>query len=533
MSTRVAAIVLPRLACELAVAEREPSRAPLAVVFSEEEDGDTSAAAEVGAVCERARAAGVRPGMRVAEAMARAADLRFERLSRRALVRALGSVAEVAMEFGVTVSISSHAPPLDTVWVDVTGAAHLFGGEPALLDEIESRVAVLGHRARVAIAGGPNLARSFARFAHFDGVPRVSPPGQDKAAVLRLPLSALPLPEGLGAYFDRLGVRTVADLAKLDRAQLVARLEAFTKAERESMPPPFELLAWLEGEDPRPLVPYAPPEVLVEEVGFDDGVETAPQLVFALRNVVSKLSARLVGRRQATGRIDMEIAYDRAIFRLTPSGAIGAEPTERIFVDLPAPLSHTDDLFRAVKAKIERLELAAPAVRIAIALSRITRAPEIQLDLSRDVSVSPDALPALLSELSAEIGTERVGVLSVVDDHRPERRTRLVGVTAAKAGQAVLPLDQIEPGEPVRLLPEPFVLSARPLSSGDTVVIGRDAFVVEKIVFDRRMDCVAWWSNEPCSRDYFRVSLTGASKAEGWVYVDRVTGETSLQGWWE
>lgn len=530
-SPRVAAIVLPRLACELVLADRAPSRAPLAVVFSEE-DEEPSAAAEVGAVCERARAAGIRPGMRVAEAMARAADLRFEHLAPRALVRALGSVAEVAMEFGVTVSISLHAPPLDTVWVDVTGAAHLFGGEAALLDAMEARVDVLGHRARVAIAGGPNLARSFARFAHHEGVPRVSPPGQDKAAVLRLPLSALPLPEGLRAYFNRLGVRTVAELAKLDRAQLVSRLEAFTKAEHRSMPPPFELLAWLEGEDPRPLVPYAPPEVLVEEVGFDDGVETAPQLVFALRGAVSKLSARLVGRRQATGRIDMEIAYDRAIFRLTPSGAIGAEPTERLFVDLPAPLSHTDDLFRAVKAKIERVELAAPAVRITMALSRIARAPEIQLDLSRDVSVSPDALPALLSELSAEIGTERVGVLSVVDDHRPERRTRLVGVTAAKIEQAS-PSDRLEPGEPVRLLPAPLVLSSRPLTVGEAVLIGRDTFLVEGIVFDRRMDSLAWWSNEPCSRDYFRVELAGPSQAQGWVYVDRVTGETCLQGWWE
>lgn len=536
---RVAAIVLPRFACELALANKEHhSRAPLAVVFSEDGE-EESAAAEVGAVCERARAAGVRPGMRVAEAMARTADLRFERVSPRALVRALGTIAEVAMEFGVTVSISLHSPPLDTVWVDVTGAAHLFGGEASLADEIESRIAVLGHRARVAIAGGPNLARAFARFADNEGVSRVSPPGRDKEAVLGLPTSALPLPAGLTAYFARLGVHTVADLARLERAQLVARLEAFTATERLTAPPPHEVLAWLEGQDPRPLVPYAPPEVLVEEVSFEDGVETAPQLVFALRNAVSKLSARLVGRRQATSRIDLEIAYDRAIFRLRPCGAIGADPVAHLFVDLPAPLSHTDDLFRAVKAKTERMELAAPAVRITLALSRIARAPEVQLDLSRDVTVSPDALPALLSELSAEIGTERVGVLSIFDDHRPERRTHLVGVTP-QAGptkkapeQATLSFDRLEPGEPTRLLPEPVVLSRGPLAVGETIFVGRDAYVVERVTFDRRLDSIAWWSKEPCSRDYFRVSLAGPCKADAWVFVDRSNGETRLHGWWE
>ena len=35
-----------------------------------------------------------------------------------------------------------------------------------------------------------------------------------------------------------------------------------------------------------------------EAIGFDDGVEAAEQLVFAVRSLVSRLSARLTGRRQ-------------------------------------------------------------------------------------------------------------------------------------------------------------------------------------------------------------------------------------------
>ncbi len=559
---RIAAVVLPEIACEIARGS-DALPGPLAVVISDEE-GTGEIEGDVGAVCPRAYARGVRPGMRVAEAMARAAELRFARLSPQKLLGALGAAAEVAMEFGATVEVATSSP-LDTVWIDVTGAAHLFGGEDALTGEIEARMATLGHRAHAAIAGGAFASQALARFGRQADVPRVSPPGRDAASLSTLPVATLPIDRDAVAYFARLGVRTLAELARVDRAQLTSRLETFLGAARARdprAPTAAMALSWLDGRDDRPLVPYGPPAVLTEEIGFDDGVETAPQLVFALRHAVSKLSARLVGRRQAANRLDIVIAYDRTIFRLRAAEgghSIAAEPLAACFVDLPAPLSHTDDLFRAVKAKIERLELAAPAVRITLALSRITRAPEVQLDLSRDVSVAPDALPALLSELSAEIGAERVGVLAVGDDHRPEQRTRLVGVfeaderrcaedrrgrvskkptQASKKPTRGACLDRVAPGEPARLLPAPVSLgpaAGAALKPGGTVFVGREVFVVSRARFDRRLDAVAWWSGDPVCRDYLRVTLESARRdaAEAWIYVDRVTGEVMLQGWWE
>ena len=42
--------------------------------------------------------------------------------------------------------------------LDVTGAAHLFGGEAKLLDEIETRLAAQGFAARAALAATPEAA---------------------------------------------------------------------------------------------------------------------------------------------------------------------------------------------------------------------------------------------------------------------------------------------------------------------------------------------------------------------------------------
>lgn len=567
---RVASVVLPELPCELAY-ERHAAWAekPLAVVLEDDDAGASRDAAsspealqgtsEVFAVNRLARARGVRPGMRVSSAMARSAELAFAPVSRRALGVALAVVADSLFEFGAIVE----ARAFDVVSVDVTGGAHLFGGEAKLVEEIASRIRTLGWRASVAISDGPDLATALARHAAEVDVacakpriaPRIAPAGEARATLAPLPIDVLPIDVDALAFFSRLGVRTLADLMRIDRAQLAARLDGFFGRASSSgsgeSPSAKTVLGWLDGRDERPLVPYVPAAVLTDEIAFDDGVETAGQLVFALRGVVSRLSQRLVGRRQATGRIDLRLHYDRTIFRLSgrtdsrvgapdPSTEVAlvcAEPTLALAVDLPSPLSYTDDLFRALKAKLENLALAAPVVRLELALSRIDRAPQVQLDLSRDRSVHPDALPALLSELSAEIGAERVGVLAVHDDHRPELRTRLIGVTESEARERkrehaarreqkraalrttldLLAPRSLEPSEPTRLLPEPLALGLSvggdgrlpALRPGVTIFVGRDMFVVDAIRFDRRLDGVAWWSSVAASRDYLRVTLVG------------------------
>ncbi len=605
---RVVAIVLTDLACKLAC-ERQPAWGglPLAVLLDDGEasgastDGgpeQVSGAGVVFAVSAQARAQGVRPGMQVSAAMARSGELVFASVGARAIHAALGVVAELALEFGATVEVA----PWDTVWVDITGGAHLFGGEAALAREIAQRLDALGWAAQVGIADGPEIARALARFG-FAGALRSAAPGQGRAALAPLPVAALPVDVDAAAFFARLGVLTLGDLMRIDRAQLNGRLDALLaplRARDPRAPDAKTVLGWLDGRDDRPLVPYVAPAILTDQVAFEDGVETAGQLVFAVRGAVSRLSARLTGRRQAAGRLDLLLHYDRTIFRLrradgpatrADAGTVSAEPWCALAVDLPAPLCHTDDLFRAVKAKLEGLELAAPVVRLEIGLSRIDRAPEVQLDLSRDVSVDPDALPALLSELSAEIGAERVGVLATHDDHRPELRTRLEGAVTSSASSRTGPgrrkragrsqLDMfgrspLEPGEPTRLLGEPITLGCSiggdgrlpALRPGITLLVGREPFVVESIRFDRRMDGIAWWSNCAASRDYLRVTLVGdagedgrgdtrrgtvvrgpwksargadateavtasGDVAEAWVYVDRRTGEVFLQGWWE
>lgn len=585
MMRRIVAVVLPQLACEIARRKRiesgAPPGGPIGVIL--EPDGAGPSAIETAvldAVEDEARRYGVRPGQRVTEAAALVASLVVCRVTHGEIDAALGRVAEVALGFGPTAALQiREAPagtprtpwgdaPFDTVWLDATGSAHLVGGEEAMLAEIEERVGALGHRARLSIAGGPRLAQALARWAPgLSGAPgsrgrhpiAPSPPEAAAGSIAPLPLSALPLAPETVSFFLRLGVFTVGDLARLPRAKASARLG----------PRAPEVLELAAGRDGAPLLPYAPPREIIEEVSFEDGVESTEALSFVLKGMSGRASVRLCSRGEACSRVEVSFALDRSIARLRLA-AKGESVDEATFatagfhVDLPAPLADEADLLRTIRAKLERTELLAPATAVRLRLLQIVPAPEVQLDLSRDRAADPDSLPALLAELSAEIGADRVGLLAEEDAHRPEAQSRLVPVSldgsAKKKGKGEEQLsfpgafsekkDPIPP--PARLLPAPIPLGK--VTKGGVVAVGASPkgpggdpqiFAIEKLEFLMRLDGVEWWKKNPASRDYARAWLVsggddrGARKkakaacGEALVYVVRKTGEMFLQGWYE
>ena len=570
---RIAAIVLPQLACEL-VRQRGASpsgRAPLAVILEASPHAAARGAAGrepppatavIHVVDDEARRYGVRPGQRVSEASALVAHLAIHRVGHAEIDAALGRVAEVALALGPTAAIQLSARvepadrsawgrgPYDTVWLDITGAAHLVGGEEALCDELAERLSVLGHRARIAIADGPRIAQALARWAvgsegAADARGVIAPPGRGGEALAPLPVQALPLDSEVASFLVRVGLLRIGDLAKLPRASAAARLG-------KAAP---EVMALTAGYDPAPLVPFEPPRVLEESASFEDGIEAAESLLFVLRGMTSRIGARLAARGEATGLLEVVIPYDRSIAKLRladlarPLSEGEDEEALRFSIELPAPLAEAGDLLRPLKARLEQIDLLAPAVGLSLTASQIAPARRVQLDLSRERSADPDSLPALLAELSAEIGADRVGVLEVVDAHRPEARSRLAQVSTERRPAADPAPIGPPPEAPARMLPRPIPLGQ--VGRGAIVAVDRQLFAIERMRFVMRLDGVEWWTATPVSRDYFKAWLasgppTGGGArpmtlgearpgpaGEAWIYVDRATGEAFLQGWCE
>ena len=554
-SRRILAIVLPELLCEVAAetllikgGKRHPLLdLPLAVITPGE--GEKSAnSVQIRAVNAMARRFGVTAGQTVVEASALLSRLVVREVSRKQAREALVRVAEVALEFGRTVSIelaadeseagvnqsSTDESIADTVWVDITGSAHLRGGEQALAEELEAQIRGLGHQVRVAIADGKWLSRAFARWGHLKKGQRalIVPSGRAREHLANLPVIALPLSRETSSWLVRLGILNIEDLTKLPKKSVTARL-----GERAQ-----KVLDLCEGHDDAPLIGYEPSRTLLEEKSWDEPAEGIEPLRFVLRGLSAKLSARLNGRGHAAQAIELTIQLDRGFARLR-----GIESIVKERFELSVPLWRDHELFRITSSRLERLKLGAPSVGLSLGVPKLTEATGRQLDLSR-VSTGVNGyrgleeLPILLSELGADIGKHNVGILAIQDDHRPEAKSRLASAASiAKGGLHAHPTRgprkarprTSEPASeptraPTRLLPVPLPLDA-PLKVGSTLSVGRQLYSIEKLSFERRLDAVEWWAR-PTGRDYLRLWLEGPRTGlSALVYVERKTGKRYLQ----
>jgi len=566
-SRRVLALILPDLLVELALRQRlaqtpelvAEAHKPLGVVLGDEPDKgapeqlslsvagralapepELPASELLSAVNREAERFGVRARQSIAEASALVSQLVVVKVTRAEVERALGSLAEVALGYGATVALA--AP--DTVWVDITGSAHLFGGEEALAQDLAERVRELGHRVKVAVSVGPELARAFARWSapasrSPSGVTIISP-SRTALAAAELPIQALALePDDLG-YLTRLGLLSLGELARQPRSALAPRLGKDAA----------RVLELCSGEDNTPLAAYQPPRILEEECTWDDAVSGTEPLGFVLRGLTARLSARLCARGEAAELLDVTLLHDPVIARFR-----GVESKSQLHFKLSQPLHREAELRRIVAARLERLKLEAPTVGMRLTVPRLAPMVRRQLSLSElmsgDTTSGEEDLPLVLAELTADIGEEQVGVLSLVDAHRPEAQSKLsaaLSVTSSSskrkgkkprhlpakvAPKASLrktepPIWSRLPSPPTRLLPNPVELSTV-ISAGSTLVLGHTLYTIERLRFEQRLDAVEWWSR-PVARDYLRLWLNSETGGiEALVYVDRHTGRRFLQ----
>ena len=104
-------------------------------------------------------------------------------------------------------------------FLDISGCAHLFGGEKAMLKDMLGRLRAGGFCTWAAIADTPGAAWAFARH----GQRQVIAPGGHRTALLDLPLGGLRLDVTLLDTLRKLGLRTIGCIAGLPRAPLAAR----------------------------------------------------------------------------------------------------------------------------------------------------------------------------------------------------------------------------------------------------------------------------------------------------------------------
>jgi protein ImuB len=167
-----------------------------------------------------AEAAGLRSGMLLTEATAIAPELRAVPQNAPEEAGHLQCLALWCRRYTPWVATNGD----DGLRLDMTGAAHLFGGEAAILRDIRRRFQASGFICRAAIASTPAAARAMARFGR--KALSIIPDGEERTRLSTLPVRALRIVEDKAAALDRLGLHTIGQLLDLPRPQLRARFGA-------------------------------------------------------------------------------------------------------------------------------------------------------------------------------------------------------------------------------------------------------------------------------------------------------------------
>ncbi|MGJ8569644.1 MAG: Y-family DNA polymerase [Hoeflea sp.] len=173
---------------------------------------------------ERARARGVRLNQTLSDARALVPDLdchQADDARNRALVLKIAGWCE---RYTPLVALDA-APEVERnhgLFMDITGCAHLLGGEAALIDDLESRLRAQGFHVRLCLADTPGAAWAMARYSQA----RIIAEGAHGDAILPLSLSGLRLPAAMVVSLGRVGLKTVGCIAGMPRAPLAARFGA-------------------------------------------------------------------------------------------------------------------------------------------------------------------------------------------------------------------------------------------------------------------------------------------------------------------
>ena len=470
------------------------------------------------AVNAAARGVGLRQGQAHADARAIVPNLLSAPAEPEQDRSALHRLALWAERFSPSVGMDAATPGLEGLVLDMTGGAHLFGGEAALLTEIERRLKAAGVPAQAAIADTPGAAWALARFSDA----RIAPEGCTREALAELPVEALRLEERTLKLLRRFGLQRIGDLYGLPRSGLARR---FRSDEGMALVRRFDQALGVEAE-PLQAVRAAPLyrswRLFAEPLIDIDGVG------WALPELVQALSAQL--ERDSRGARKIRLTAFRVDGRTTSLEA-----------GLGAPVFKPDHLIRLFRERgLERLDLGfgADALMVEALKSEATGVRQIDLDRDRD-KAGGEALSALVDRIDAKLGDGAATRPALRESHIPERSEIWSGESSPPpqsggggprsggGGGPHRPLFLFDPPELIETVAE------LPDSAPVRFVWRRVSRKVARAEGPERLSS-EWW-NTPAARtrDYYRVEDEDGRRY--WLYREGLYGRddmTRLPTWW-
>lgn len=463
------------------------------------------------AVDETARALGLGPGQKAADAMALVPNLMTFDHDPVADRVALEALCDWCVRFSPAVAIDG----ADGLFLDITGADHLWGGERDMLVDLVARLARWGVPARAAIADTAGAAWALARFG--DDL-AIAAPGEQRAAIEDLPVAALRLEDAAEAQLPRLGLHRVGQLFALPRAQLAKRFGlGLTLRLDQALGMAAEALSFR-----RPATPW------FDRMAFFEPISAPEDLARVTGDALGLICQRLEAEGRGAKRFEVVFhRLDGQAYPVRASLARIGRDAKRLTKLIVPKLDKVDPGFG-----IEVVTVHAAAVEpLAAAQDRLDTPNGGAGGTSLDETLAP-----LIDRLVNRLGEARVWRADPYESHVPERsvvRNAPLDPPAAAKWNPDRP-------RPVRLFKRPEAITAIAKLPDDPPMSftwrGR-AHRVRRAEGPERIG-QEWWragvgetdTGPGKVRDYYRVEDDVGGRF--WIYRQGLFGEDEAPKWW-
>jgi len=435
--------------------------------------------------------------------------------------------------------------PPDGAMLDITGCAHLFGGEDAMRRDVVRRLHEQGMSARTAIAGTPGAAWALSRYAERRNITD----DELKEVLQPLPLAALQLDATKVDALARVGLKKIGDITDRPRAPLAARFGAGL----------LQRLDRALGLDDEPITPRLPVAPYLSERNFLEPVMHEAFILQTIEHLAGDLSRRMEERGEGARALQV------TLFRV--DGAV-----RRLSVATSKPQRDPRALHRLFRERFssltDELDLGCGFDVIRLAVTTAEKAEIAQTDLVSSATGSDD-LAHLIDRLGVRFGQRRVKRLGFAESHVPEyavtelphrlqQADACAATSPAEAGEERARVsspvyggsgcaarsaaadeggqDTLAPARPLRLFERPEPVDAIAEVPDGPPVRFRWRRVTHEVVYAEGPERIAmeWWRDDTgrsLTRDYFRVEDREGHRF--WLYREGLFGsETDRPQWY-
>ena len=321
---------------------------------------------------------------------------------------ALEQLAECCRQFSPTVGLEEAERP-ESLLLDVSGLAPLFGGEVSLAEAVEQEFREHGFQTRLAIADTLGAAWAVAHYAALAIV--IVPAEQTLGALAALPVASLRLPAETLALLAELGLRRIGDVAALPRPSLLARFGP-------------GLLARLDqatGLAAEAIVAQKLPPELDAEWLLEYPTDRRDTIDVVLERLIARVAERLA--RERKGVVRLECAFD---FQTGPQACYS--------IGLFRPSASSKHLLELARLRLETVRFREPvtAVRVSVHASGSLQFEQQELFADAASRRSPAQLAVLVDRLSSRLGRESVLRAQVLPEAQPEYACRYLPLAGTK-----------------------------------------------------------------------------------------------------